>query len=120
MELKQGNCIDLMQQLPEESVDCIITDPPYNINQAEWDKKEDKELEQFTISYLQEFKRVIKKHKPILIFYTTGENFAQFFNIASKILNFKKLMFLYKPNDCSMPLISVLRTSEALTLWNSE
>lgn len=119
MELKQGDCIELMKELKDESVDCIITDPPYNINQAEWDNKNDTELKEFTASYLQEFKRVIRKQKPILIFYTSGENFAQFFNIASGILNFKKLMFLYKPNDCSMPLISVLRKSEALTLWNS-
>ena len=32
MELKQGNCIELMKELKDESVDCIITDPPYGIN----------------------------------------------------------------------------------------
>lgn len=32
-----GDCISIMSQLPEESVDCIITDLPYEITQAEWD-----------------------------------------------------------------------------------
>lgn len=31
MELKKGNCIELMKALADESVDAIITDPPYNI-----------------------------------------------------------------------------------------
>jgi DNA modification methylase len=27
-----SNCIDVLQTLPDESIDCIITDPPYGIN----------------------------------------------------------------------------------------
>lgn len=27
--LKQGDCLELMKELPDKSVDCIITDPPY-------------------------------------------------------------------------------------------
>ena len=29
--LKQGDCLELMKELPDESVDAVITDPPYNI-----------------------------------------------------------------------------------------
>ena len=111
--------MELMKELKDESIDAIITDPPYNINQAEWDNMGKSELKAFTTSYLKEFKRIIKPKHPILIFYTSGENFADFMQTAIPILNFKKLMVLYKPNDCSMPLESVLRTSEALTLWTS-
>lgn len=28
-KLLQGNCLDQMQTLPEDSIDCIVTDPPY-------------------------------------------------------------------------------------------
>ena len=30
--LKQGDCLELMKELPDESVDLVITDPPYNIS----------------------------------------------------------------------------------------
>ena len=30
--LKQGDCLELMKELPDESVDAVITDPPYGIN----------------------------------------------------------------------------------------
>ena len=29
--LKQGDCLELMKELPDESVDLIITSPPYNL-----------------------------------------------------------------------------------------
>ena len=29
--LMQGDCLELMEQIPEGSVDLVLTDPPYNI-----------------------------------------------------------------------------------------
>ena len=34
----QGDCIEEMKKLEENSIDAIVTDPPYNIGKAEWDK----------------------------------------------------------------------------------
>ena len=28
--LKQGDCLELMKELADDSVDCIVTSPPYN------------------------------------------------------------------------------------------
>lgn len=38
--LMQGDCLDLLKTLPDNSIDSIVTDPPYGINfmQATWDK----------------------------------------------------------------------------------
>jgi DNA modification methylase len=40
--LQQGNCVDLMRKMPENSVDSIVTDPPYGLEfmGKEWDKCE--------------------------------------------------------------------------------
>lgn len=27
----QGDCLELMKDIPDNSIDCIITSPPYNI-----------------------------------------------------------------------------------------
>ena len=32
MQLYQGDCLEVMKQIPDKSVDCIITSPPYNMN----------------------------------------------------------------------------------------
>ena len=38
MLLLNGDCLELMQAIPDKSVDLILTDPPYNIGKAKWDK----------------------------------------------------------------------------------
>lgn len=73
----QGDCIDLLQKLPDNSVDLIFADPPYNLqlhadlyrpNQTRvdavhdtWDKFESKEsYDQFCCAWLRECHRVLK------------------------------------------------------------
>jgi len=31
----QGNCLDLIKQIPNKSIDLIVTDPPYNTGMVE-------------------------------------------------------------------------------------
>ena len=35
--LMQGDCLDLMKEIPENSVDLVLTDPPYGTTQNKWD-----------------------------------------------------------------------------------
>lgn len=30
--IKQGDCLELMREIPDKSVDLIVTDPPYDIS----------------------------------------------------------------------------------------
>ena len=34
IKLYQGDCLEIMKDIPNESVDCIITDPPYKMNHS--------------------------------------------------------------------------------------
>lgn len=36
--IKQGDCLELMKDLPDGSVDMILTDLPYNLTDCTWDK----------------------------------------------------------------------------------
>ena len=38
-----GDCLEVMKELPDKSVDLVVADPPYNISKAEWDKWKRKE-----------------------------------------------------------------------------
>ena len=35
--LKHGNCLELMKEIPDESIDMILTDPPYGTTACKWD-----------------------------------------------------------------------------------
>lgn len=37
IELWQGDCLELMENIPDKSVDMILTDLPYGTTQAKWD-----------------------------------------------------------------------------------
>lgn len=85
-DLRLGDCFKLLDDIPDKSVDLILTDPPYNIAKystgnidlpgrsalnndlADWDKKEiePKEL-------LANFKRIIKPKGNIFIFTTYNQ-----------------------------------------------
>ena len=37
VELKQGDCLELMKDIPDGSVDLVLTDPPYGTTACKWD-----------------------------------------------------------------------------------
>ena len=57
-----GDCIVGMKILPDNSVDMVLTDPPYGTTQNKWDTVVDME------AFWKEIKRVTKKNSAILIF----------------------------------------------------
>lgn len=40
----QGDCLEIMKQMPDKCVDLVLTDPPYGVTQNEWDTVVDFEL----------------------------------------------------------------------------
>jgi modification methylase len=83
-EILQGNCVELMNSLPNESVDLIFADPPYNLQLGgdlhrpnntkvdavdnEWDKFNSfKHYDKFTCDWLTSAKRILKKNGAIWV-----------------------------------------------------
>lgn len=62
MELMQGDCLELMKQIPDGSVDMVLCDLPYGTTRCEWDRK-------IPFAPLwEQYKRVIKSNAAILLF----------------------------------------------------
>ena len=49
-----GDCLERLKEIPDGSVDMVLTDPPYQVTQNKWDK-----LIPFDDMW-QELKRIIK------------------------------------------------------------
>jgi DNA modification methylase len=73
----EGNCVEIMEQLPEKSVDLVFADPPYNLQlenilyrpnetkvdavDDEWDKFcSIEEYDKFTYNWLKSCRRILK------------------------------------------------------------
>lgn len=85
--LLQGDCIKMMRLIPDDGIDCIVTDPPYNIglfmherntnlkkmreNQfayAGWDNMEYREWKRNMSRFLFQCSRVLKKKGTLIMF----------------------------------------------------
>jgi site-specific DNA-methyltransferase (adenine-specific) len=62
IKLMQGDCLDRMKEIPDGSVDAIITDPPYGTTACKWDTVIDLE------AMWTQLKRIIKPNGAIVLF----------------------------------------------------
>ena len=74
--LMQGDCLERMKEIPDESVDLVLTDPPYGTTACKWDSVIPLEL------MWKELKRIIKKNGAIVLFGT--EPFSSTLRLSNK------------------------------------
>jgi len=76
--LYHANCLDILAELPENSIDMVFADPPYllsnggftvhagrrvSVNKGEWDKSNGLEKDfEFHLQWIKAVKRVLKPH----------------------------------------------------------
>jgi len=61
IDLRLGNCLELMKDIPDGSIDAIITDPPYGTTACKWDS-----VIPFDLMW-EQLKRVIKPNGAIVM-----------------------------------------------------
>ena len=66
--LYNGDCLDVLPTLPDGAVDAVVTDPPYNIGKAAWDKI-DNYLD-WCRSWIAEASRVCKRQGAFWCFHS--------------------------------------------------
>jgi DNA modification methylase len=108
------DCLEGMKQMKSDSIDLIITDPPYNLNKCFVnDNLKEEEFINFLTPIMNEMARLVKPKHSVIIFFDSGQKLPLFWKSLFKSnLYFQKACNLYKPNDCSMPHNRTLRTSE--------
>ena len=114
IELHKGDCIKIMNQLSEKSVDLIFADPPYflsnggisckagkmvSVNKGNWDKSKGLEKDfQFTQDWINACRRILKDNGSIWITGTMHNIYQVGYTLQK--LNFKLLNEIswFKPN----------------------
>jgi site-specific DNA-methyltransferase (adenine-specific) len=88
VELICGDCLEVMKSIPDKSIDVVITDPPYNIGKAEWDKI-DNYIEWCGL-WITECQRALKDNGSFYFFHNDMEQIA---NLMLWIRNNTKFVF---------------------------
>ena len=76
-KLLNKNCFDALKDIPDKSVDLVLSDPPYSIKfdasnhmeNSDWDKMSDEEYIGLISKYLLESKRILKDDGSAWIFF---------------------------------------------------
>jgi site-specific DNA-methyltransferase (adenine-specific) len=87
-----GDVVEVLKSLPDESVDLVIADPPYNSG-IEWDRKDD--VWQF--EWLEKIKRVMKEGASLYVFFAPL-NMYEVEGWIRKNLTLKNVMVWFHPN----------------------
>ena len=133
VKLLKGDCIEILNQARENSVDAIFADPPYflsnggitchagkmvSVNKGKWDKSRGvKENHQFTFDWLRACQRVLKPDGTIWVSGTTHIIYSVGFamqELGYKILN---NIVWYKPNARSKLSHKYLTNATEVFIW---
>jgi len=134
--LYQGDCVAVLDSLPEKSVDMIFADPPYNlsndgytvhagkrvsVNKGEWDRSHGIEADfEFHMSWIAACRRVLKDSGTIWISGTYHSIFA-----CGHALNLQEFRVLndiawYKPNAAPNLGRRMFTASHETIIWASK
>lgn len=104
----QGDCLEVMKELPAKCVDLVVTDPPYNMNYtgrgninafSGFDNDNldaDKHSLWFT-NILNELYRILKDNTAIYV-YIDFRNYARIYNLIAQYFNIKNCIVWHKNN----------------------
>ena len=91
IDLRLGDCLEVMKSIPDGSIDAIITDPPYGTTACKWDSVIDFDL------MWEQLNRIIKPNGAIVLFA------QQPFSSVLLVSNVKKFRhrFLWEKDKCA-------------------
>jgi len=112
IKLFYGDCLEKMKNIPNDSIDLILADPPYGIGHNEWDK-----IIPFKLMWIQ-LKRIRKEKTPIVLF--GSEPFSSALRM-SNIKEFKYDWIWDKINPSGFQCLNVkyqpIRRSELISVF---
>ena len=116
IQLYNGDCLEIMRNIPDGSVDMILCDPPYNIGKSKWDYI-DNYVEWWT-KCVTEMGRCLKKNGVMYFWHNKPSVFCKLIcNIENSTdFRFKSLLVWDKPNILSRGL-AYIPENNGLRSW---
>ncbi len=133
LRLFLGDVVEVLNQLPEESVDLIFADPPYNlsnggftchagkrvsVNKGKWDKSKGVEEDfDFHYKWMEACKRVLKPNGSFWVSGTYHSIYACGFALQKQGWHFINDICWYKPNAAPNLSCRMFTASHETLLW---
>src|SRR5574344_162913 len=89
IDLRQGDCLEIMKDIPDKSIDMILCDLPYGTTASSWDKVIDSK------KMWEQYERIIKDNGAIVLF-ASGLFTNKLINSNDKLYRYKWIWFKKK------------------------
>ena len=90
IELYCGDCLEVMKNIPDNSINLVLIDPPYNIGKDKWDKwKTVEDYVQFMGKVFLEIQRILKDNGSFYFFHNDFLQIVELQNFINKNTEFK-------------------------------
>jgi len=110
VQLMNGDCLELMKQIPDKSVDMVLCDPPYGTTKCKWDSVLNLE------SMWNELNRVLKDKSNCVI--TAAEPFTSVLCVSNISQLKEKLVWVkHKPSNFACGKIMHLKYHEDVVVF---
>ena len=86
LEYQIGDCLELMKDIPDKSIDLVLIDPPYNIGKDTWDNIDD--YHNWCVLWLKECQRVLKDNGSFYMFHSEMQTISKLMNHLDKNTEF--------------------------------
>ncbi|MDD6210533.1 MAG: site-specific DNA-methyltransferase [Bacteroidales bacterium] len=113
-KIYHADCIDLMAQIDSESIDCILTDPPYLYLK---NQKLDRPFDE--TKFFGEAKRILKKNGFIVLF-GRGTSFYRWNTILADLGFTFKEEIIWDKLQTTSPLMRLSRVHETISIYTKK
>lgn len=111
INIKQGDCLQLMQDIPSTSVDMVLCDLPYGMTKMEWDKK-------IPFPNLwKEYERILTPNGNIVLF-SSGLFTIDLINSNRELFKYKLIWKKNVPAGMSTAKIRPMKYYEEICIFN--
>lgn len=104
------DCIEGMKDLPDESIDCVLTDPPYlYLKNQKLDRQFDEK------AFFEQVKRVLKPNAFVILF-GRGTSFYRWNTMLADLGFTFKEEIVWNKGYCTSPLMNLSRVHETVSM----
>jgi len=109
INLQHGDCLELMKDIPDGSVDAIVTDPPYEYLNHKLDRRFNEK------AVFEQWNRVVKDNGMIL-FFGRGESFYRWNYLLNQMGWRFKEEVIWNKRRVSAPMLPIGRVHETISI----
>mgnify|MGYP000297782630 CR=1 FL=1 len=118
-QIMPGDCLENMKIIPDETVDLIVTDPPFNIGKnykTYKDRMKKEEYIKWCETWLAECIRILKSHGSLYLF-NFPENNAYLMPFLDRNMVFKRWMTWHYPTNTGMSPTNYTRSQHSILFY---